>query len=214
VAGINGNSAGLTSTREFDEYGKPRNTSETGSLRYGWLGQAQRAADTPSGTMLMGARVYNPGGGRFPSVDPVYGGSANNYEYTGGDPINNEDASGTFYCWKDKKNPERWYYWWGRWGGFRVRTNAWCHFSDHDISVMDLSALGTYFVAVIADLLGAYVGLILAIYRTLVGLVKELYSHVCVTKTGADAGVWVKRYYSTTWRYLNKTFGVLRPFCT
>nr|BFE69034.1 hypothetical protein GCM10020092_023350 [Actinoplanes digitatis] len=48
VAGINGSSAGLTTTRDFDEYGTPRNTAETGKLRYGWLGQAQRASDAPS----------------------------------------------------------------------------------------------------------------------------------------------------------------------
>lgn len=162
----------------------------------------------------MGARVYNPGSGRFLSVDPLYGGSANNYDYASGDPVNNEDTSGAFYCWKQKKDPVQWYTWWGTWGGWRVKTNAWCHFTDHDISVMDLSAMGTSFVSVIADLLGAWVGLILAVYRTLVEVVKSLYSHVCQSKNGATGGIWVKRYYNRSMTYLYKTFGILWPFCT
>ncbi|MGQ0744964.1 MAG: RHS repeat-associated core domain-containing protein [Acidimicrobiales bacterium] len=41
----------------------------------------------------MGARLYDPTLGRFLQVDPVEGGSCNDYEYACGDPINNFDSS-------------------------------------------------------------------------------------------------------------------------
>jgi hypothetical protein len=46
--------------------------------------------------MLMGSRIYAPGSGRFLSPDPVYGGSANAYEYGAGDVVGNTDASGNW----------------------------------------------------------------------------------------------------------------------
>ena len=79
---------------ESTEYGQPRNADEVGSRRYGWLGAEQRAADTPSGAMLMGRRVYLPATGRFLSTDPVFGGSANSYDYSNQDPVNMVDLDG------------------------------------------------------------------------------------------------------------------------
>ncbi|MFE4052157.1 DNRLRE domain-containing protein [Streptomyces sp. YIM B13518] len=75
-----------------DEYGNPRPGQE--ATRYNWLGAKQRSAETLTGLTLMGARLYNPATGRFLSLDPVYGGSANAYEYTYADPVNKFDLTG------------------------------------------------------------------------------------------------------------------------
>ena len=44
----------------------------------------------------MGARPYDPSHGRFLAVDPIHGGSLNNYDYAGQDPINGYDLDGMF----------------------------------------------------------------------------------------------------------------------
>jgi RHS repeat-associated protein len=48
----------------------------------------------------MGARQYSPILARFLSVDPVEGGSANDYEYAMGDCVNNEDLDGRMVKFK------------------------------------------------------------------------------------------------------------------
>ncbi|GAA3800588.1 DNRLRE domain-containing protein [Cellulomonas soli] len=91
----------------FDEFGNPEplTSAATGNAppaargRYGWLGAAQRSADTPTGTILMGVRLYSPVIGRFLQVDPVPGGSASAYDYCNADPVNCTDLGGTF-SWK------------------------------------------------------------------------------------------------------------------
>lgn len=88
-----------------DEYGNHRG-GMTG--RYGWLGSYQRSAETPTSTILMGVRLYNPATGRFLSVDPVYGGNRNAYEYSHADPVNRHDLDGR---WSKTKTR---YYKWGR----------------------------------------------------------------------------------------------------
>lgn len=93
----------------FDEFGVPQpmtsgSTSNAPPARYGWLGAAQRSADTPTGVILMGVRLYAPALGRFLQVDPVAGGSANAYDYCNADPVNCTDLAGTFslsVSWKD-----------------------------------------------------------------------------------------------------------------
>ncbi|MFF8607208.1 DNRLRE domain-containing protein [Streptomyces sp. NPDC015346] len=75
-----------------DEYGNPR--AGQAAVRYNWLGGKQRSAETITGLVLMGARLYNPATGRFLSIDPVRGGSANAYEFSFADPVNRPDVSG------------------------------------------------------------------------------------------------------------------------
>jgi RHS repeat-associated protein len=81
----------LKKTFNYDEFGNP--TSGTAG-RYGWLGGKQRRTELPSGVIQMGARSYVPEIGRFISVDPVRGGSANSYDYVNQDPVNGLDLTG------------------------------------------------------------------------------------------------------------------------
>ncbi|XXJ55468.1 RHS repeat-associated core domain-containing protein [Embleya sp. MST-111070] len=79
---------------DYDEYGVARVGQS--AARYGWLGGAVRATDDPTGALLMGVRVYEPGSGRFLQTDPVPGGSASAYDYVGADPSNATDTAGTY----------------------------------------------------------------------------------------------------------------------
>lgn len=91
---------GLLDTRRFDEYGNPLSSGflAGGDAEYGWLGTKARRTQLPSGVIQMGARSYVPAIGRFLSRDPIPGGSANPYEYAGGDPVNNYDLTGEKFC--------------------------------------------------------------------------------------------------------------------
>ncbi len=83
----------VTGWNNFDEFGNTTSaTASTGPINYGWLGGNQRAT-TPTGLLLMGARVYNPTTGTFSTVDPVRGGNANPYTYPT-NPINRFDLDG------------------------------------------------------------------------------------------------------------------------
>jgi RHS repeat-associated protein len=127
VATVAGTGALINSTHTYNELGQPTASTDTGTLRYGWQGQAQRAADTPGGNVLMGQRVYDPGTGRFLSNDPIYGGNANPYDYCAGDPINCTDTSGNFkFDWHGFKSVHHWY------GNVNYASFT-LHFTDNDM---------------------------------------------------------------------------------
>lgn len=86
------------STLTYDPYGNttgyPDNSNH--NLDYAWLGQHQRPTEhqTTLPIIEMGARPYLPTTGRFTQIDPIEGGSCNDYDYTCADPIDNLDLDG------------------------------------------------------------------------------------------------------------------------
>ena len=103
---VTANAAGIKqgSTLRWGPYGETLTTipdNLTGQLDYGWLGQHQRPLEHQTGlvgTIEMGARQYDPTLGRFLETDPIEGGSANDYDYVNGDPVNASDLDGEV-CW-------------------------------------------------------------------------------------------------------------------
>jgi RHS repeat-associated protein len=71
---------------------------------YGWLGCDQISSDALGGQLLMGVRAYNPNSGRFSQVDPIAGGSANAYDYSAQDPVNNTDLDGEYWATASVEN--------------------------------------------------------------------------------------------------------------
>lgn len=102
VATIHAGDDGLSTTSGSTEYGVPTDGEAVGKQRYGWLGAEQRAADAPSGLVLMGVRLYNPATGRFLQTDPVVNGGCNAYEYACADPVDKTDLDGKWPCFSKK----------------------------------------------------------------------------------------------------------------
>lgn len=95
-----------STVRHYDEYGNL--SSDSTAVAYGSLGAYQRSSNTLSGITLMGVRLYNPTIGRFLSVDMVYGGNSNPYDYCSGNPVTCLDLSGLS---KHNHNGHHWHYW-------------------------------------------------------------------------------------------------------
>lgn len=75
--------------------GDPDTTTAASGHTYGWLGQHQKPTETDLTlpTIQMGARIYLPQLGRFLEVDPIQGGTENDYTYPQ-DPTNRHDLTG------------------------------------------------------------------------------------------------------------------------
>jgi RHS repeat-associated protein len=83
----------------YTEFGTVDTSSSGAPSTYGYLGADQRSSNALGGTILMGARGYNPNTGRFNSTDPVVGGSSNAYDYSAQNPLTKQDPSGDFWLW-------------------------------------------------------------------------------------------------------------------
>jgi len=90
-------------TRVYAPFGQPLTGNSSGELdnsagqfAYGWHGAAQRPVEHQCGThalIEMGARPYDPSTGRFLQVDPIEGGTPNDYVHPT-DPVNQADLDG------------------------------------------------------------------------------------------------------------------------
>lgn len=75
--------------------------------RLGWLGGSERFATGNRLPLIrMGVRIYDASLGRFIQVDPVSEGSANDYDYVAGDPVNGLDLDGTRCLWFGRKRKD------------------------------------------------------------------------------------------------------------
>jgi RHS repeat-associated protein len=79
----------------FANNGDPA-TSREESIGFGGQNGYFTDSDTPAGLICLGHRYYDTGTGRFINRDPIgYQGGANLYAFSGGNPVNEVDPSGT-----------------------------------------------------------------------------------------------------------------------
>lgn len=83
-----------TAAHTYDPFGTPLQAPPANTASERWTGRWDKKYDATTGIVEMGVRPYDASLGRFLSVDPVDGGSANNYDYAGQDPINGYDLDG------------------------------------------------------------------------------------------------------------------------
>lgn len=85
----------------YDPFGAVTQAPPANSAVERWTARWDKKLDASSGLIEMGVRMYDPSLGRFLSIDPVEGGSLNNYDYAGQDPVNGYDLDGRIN-WKRK----------------------------------------------------------------------------------------------------------------
>lgn len=83
-----------TADYAYDPFGAQTTTPQANTTVERWTGRWNKKLDTATNLIEMGARPYDPTLGRFLSVDPIDGGSLNNYDYAGQDPVNGYDLNG------------------------------------------------------------------------------------------------------------------------
>ncbi|MET8094439.1 RHS repeat-associated core domain-containing protein [Micromonospora sp. NPDC005220] len=213
VAGMTESGTGLAYTSEYDEHGNARNSADAGTRRYGWLGTHQRAADTPDGSILMGARLYNPSTSRFLSTDAIYGGNANPYEYATGDSVNKDDISGNLSCWRTGGSTRKWYTWWGSWGGYRVDRNFQCYVSHGDVKYATRWGYAYTIAGIIAAIFSGPAGWAFGLAVAVIGWLVWEYSEACTRKRGAYFNGYGRLWFNRSWSFQWGYGGINRKFC-
>jgi RHS repeat-associated protein len=89
------NTGTQTANHTYDPFGGPLDSVPSNTTTHRFVGRWDKQYDTTTALVVMGARPYDPNTGRFLAVDPIPGGSLNNYDYAAQDPLNNYDLNGT-----------------------------------------------------------------------------------------------------------------------
>ena len=91
---IDASSGRIVDAIAYDPWGRITSESAPGTLPFGFGGGL---ADPDTGLVHFGARDYDPATGRWTASDPIKfaGGDPNLYRYSGDDPVNRTDPSGT-----------------------------------------------------------------------------------------------------------------------
>ena len=95
VRGVVTSSGSLSASVDYDAWGNPETAG--GLAAYTPFGFAGAYTD-PSGMIYLIGRYYDPATGQFVSVDPELQQTQEAYAYTGGDPVDESDPSGTAWC--------------------------------------------------------------------------------------------------------------------
>jgi RHS repeat-associated protein len=105
------NTGTVEDTHTYDPFGAPLDPILSNNTDIAPTGTTERytatwdkKTDDSTGLIQMGARMYDPTLGRFYAVDPISGGSLNNYDYAAQDPINGYDLSGAIRELQDSVN--------------------------------------------------------------------------------------------------------------